>query len=230
MSKHVGEVKFLDDIKDKDLFQAKEFLTELSTALPKKCEKYFNATKEQVYIYSEIQLHTILAPIIDDISDAYLLECPTDRIKPGDSKSNSGWIDYWVLYKKNVFLMELKYSYSNIEDYTTDKKILKEWSKANEQLEDIPKVADFSVNEEPVIKIALQFNLTYDDSKLNEVYSLDNCIKIGKGIKTYLNNEGDAPNFIFNWSVDESMIKHTYEDGSEQNYPYIHLLARVYKD
>lgn len=229
MIKDIGEVKCCIDIEDEALIPAKKFLKKLSLKFPKKCRNYFDATNEQVYIFSEIQLHTILAPIIDDISDAYLLECPTDRIKPGDSKSNSGWIDYWVLYEKNVFLIELKYSFSNVEEDTTYRKILNEWSKANEQLENIPKDADFSIDKEPVTKIALQFNLTYDDSKEKEEYSLNNCIKIGNEIKSYLNSESKIPNFIFNWSVDESMIEQKY-DETVQKYPYIHLLARVYKD
>lgn len=230
--KNTHEVS-INDEGIKDFVAVKKFLTKLTSEFPEKCKKYFDVTNEQVYIFSEIQLHTILVPILDKISKAFLVECPTDRQEPNSHEIKNGWIDYWIKYDdKHIFLIELKYSFSSLKDIKSYKKIEKEWTTANKQLAYIPEDTDFSVDNEEVIKIALQFNLTYDGSKIDKNYSLKECIEVGESIKSFINDieESITPNFIFNWSVDERMIEHMYDDGTIQNYPYVHLFARVYKD
>ena len=226
---NIGEMKFTDELKDgKGIRIARSFLQDLAIGFAKKSRKYFDVTSDLPYVYTEKQLHSILIPIIDKLSEAFLVEKPTERKKVIE-KSSHGWIDYWVNYKNIIFLIELKYScngYSNISKLRNSS--LKEWINANKQLDEIPNPKAFALNNETVIKIALQFNLTYTGSKKIQEFSIEDCIEVGDKIKASMAKEKLKPDFISNWYVHEDMIgPYEFEDDYQERYPYIHMFAKI---
>lgn len=230
--RNVGNIEFIDELTDGlGIRNSRDFLTKLSIEFAKKSRNYFNITGDLPYIYREQQLHSIIIPILDNIADAHLAECPTDRTK-GSEVSSHGWIDYWVKYGNTIFLIELKHSYHGLSNTSGfRKKSLQEWETANEQLKNIPNHIDFKINpQDNVVKIALQFNTTYTGSKEEHYRSFKNCIDIGIQIKEILANDDLEPNFISNWHVHQDMlIEYEYMNGVER-YPYVHMFAKVYTD
>lgn len=226
---NIGEIEFYDEIEDGiGSRNSREFLTQLFIDFSKKCRAYFDVTGDLPYIYREQQIHSVLVPVIDNIADAILVECPTNRKERG-YESSHGWIDYWVKYGNTIFLIELKHSYNGLKSNGFKEKSQEEWKTANKQLKQIPKkdIDDFKINKKDnVVKIALQFNTTYTTAKDN-TFSFTDCENIGKKIMRSLDKNSLKPNFIAHWYIHEDMhVEYNYIKGTEQ-YPYVHMLAKL---
>jgi len=225
----IGQIEFYDEIEDGiGSRTSREFLKQLFVDFSKKCRTYFDVTGDLPYIYREQQIHSVLVPVIDNIADAILVECPTNRKDRGYDPSH-GWIDYWVKYGNTIFLIELKHSYNGLKSNGFKEKSKEEWKTANKQLKQIPKkdIDDFKINKKNnVVKIALQFNTTYTTAKDNN-FSFTECENIGKKIMRSLDVNLLKPNFIAHWHIHKDMqVEYNYTNGTEK-YPYVHMLAKL---
>jgi hypothetical protein len=227
--KKTGTVKFVNEI---DIGKNDQnyigFLEKLFTKFVKKSKAYFDVTGELPYIYRERQLHSIIVPILDSISDAILVECPTSRKYRGYDPSH-GWIDYWVKYGNTIFLIELKHSYHGLKSQKLREQSVKEWNTANDQLKQVSNrdLPDFKVDENDiVVKMALQFNVTYTTAS-KKTFSMEECDDIGENILMKSFGKKLKPNFLASWFVPEEMQKEFYWDSSDEKYPYLHMFARL---
>ena len=82
-------------------------------AFAKKCCSYVDVVGELPFIYRERQINSLVAPPIMANADAALMEHPITRKAKG--VPSHGWLDYWVLYKSTVFLIELKHAWKTLD-------------------------------------------------------------------------------------------------------------------
>ncbi len=229
-------IKVVEKVKDgKGSRNTNTFLKDLFEEFAKRSDYIFEITDGDLpYAYREKQLHSVLVPSIDYISDALIVEYPTDRKQRGRQMPSHGWIDYWVKYGNTVFLIELKHDYfglkvsrsGNENNKKLRKKTRKEWLCAIKHLEQIPKcdIEFFKCKDtKSVVKIALQFITSYTSSEDGR-YSHDECDSITKIIQDSKHPDALKPNYIASWFVPKKMQK-MYENG--ESYPYVHMVAQV---
>ena len=118
----VGNIYYLSNLKNEQGQRiANDFLTRLTNGFGKRTAKYTRMTREVPFVYRERQLHSIIAPTLDDFTDAFLMELPTRRswsVTADERISDShGWIDYWCSYRNISFLVELKHGFISSESF-----------------------------------------------------------------------------------------------------------------
>lgn len=110
---HYVEINNIDGENGK--VKAHKFLVDMHKEFAKNCIKYFDEVEDLPYIYGERQVHSTVFPAISKIATATLAEQPIERVREESKikKTSQGRIDYWVKYKNNVMLIELKHSWIN---------------------------------------------------------------------------------------------------------------------
>jgi len=214
--KNCGKIYLEDNIKDGiGKRNSKIFLNDVSIEFAKKSKQLFDMTGELIYYYREKQLHSVFVPIIDKLGDAIITEIPTIR-----NKDNYGWIDYWVKYASTIFLIELKHSYYNLQNNELRDSSLKEWQIAINQINSIKNDDIFKVNNENIIKIALNVITIYHNN--NFIPKLDI-----EEIKDKILQKTEA-DFITIWIPPIYMSELVIEwKDSIEKYPAVVIIAKV---
>lgn len=225
--REAGKMSFNDTILDgRGMRNAKKLLKDLSIEFAKRSRVFFDASGDLPYIYREMQLHSVLVPILWDTNDLVMTELPVYRLSDSDEDKQYGWVDYLVKKGNTIFLIELKHSYFGYKSNKLRKSSSKAWEKAIEQINKIDDPTQFKIkNSDSVVVIALNVITTYSshDFKTN---SMDECKEI-YGEKIEKTFDSEKPNFVANWSVHKDMLEnYEYMNGNEC-YPYVHIIAKV---
>ena len=225
--REAGKMSFNDNIDDgQGMRNAKKFLKDLSVEFAKRSRMFFDASDNDLpYIYREKQLHSILVPLLWDISDVVMTEAPTHRLSDSDKEEKFGWIDYWVKKGTTIFLIELKHSYFGYSSNKLRDSSLQKWKDALEQIEKISDPESFAKSEN-VVKIALNVITTYTSSSI-ESNSIEECKDIYQRIENTFEKEKEKPDFVANWSVHNDMLLDYEYDNGRECYPYVHIIAKV---
>ena len=225
--REAGKMSFNDTIMDgAGRRNAKKLLKDLSIEFAKRSRVFFDASGDLPYIYREMQLHSILVPILWDTNDLVMTELPVDRLSDIDKDKQYGWVDYLVKKGNTIFLIELKHSYFG---YTSDKlrkSSLNEWKTAIDQINNIDNPKQFKIhNNDNIVAIALNIITTYS-SNFDKSNSIEESVKIyNDKIKQTLGSE--KPNFVANWSVHKDMLENYEYINGHECYPYVHIIAKV---
>lgn len=229
-----GSIYEINNIKDGDGKRiAHRFLNNVSNRFAKECKLFYNEVGDLPYIYSERQVHSALFPAIQKVSDVTFLEQPIDRKRMiGKKKDGHGWVDYWVKYGQNVFLIELKHSwlsYKNVKLNAYDNKAT--WKELLMQLKSIKNsdarfLADKSCN---VIKMGLMVMPLYSNSKKEESGHLNK--RDALEMLNSVQHELDADWSCF-WHAPKTILTESfpyYEDGKKaySKYPGIILASCI---
>lgn len=209
---------------------SRDFLRKLLKRIVKRSTKYYDETREHVFIYRERQLHSVVCPSIADITSSYLMENPLTR-KPAGEEEYRGNVDYWISYRNYSFLMELKHAYFAYRNANNPRKsITEKFVRAMEQLRSIRKdeCRDLTINK-GLIKIVLQAVVFYKGSK--DPILKDNLKnKDFKNLfKKMMNNTEleRKSNLRSLWVLNERLVEEVEYKNSFEIYPAVAFVGHV---
>ena len=137
-----------------------------------------------------------------------------------------GWIDFWVLYRNNVFLIEFKHAWSLFHSKKCPSWILDSWAKA---VKDVRTVSKESMNEMDLGKSRL-FELAMMTVRLEQrsktlakvrVISEKEAVQQVTKLCESLN---PVPSWIICWSLREELQREPIEwQDKYWNYPAMYL-------
>lgn len=205
---------------------APKFLDEFHNKYIKQCNKYFRATEDIPFNYSELRMHSFMIPALDLASDAVFAEQPINK------NGRSGRVDYLVLSGNQLYLIELKHSWLSYNSGNATNTTVKRWENALSDLNDVSWENAFSLFSgiTTVAKIALMVVPLYDSSKnLNDLaaksYGLDNILE---KYETFSGQLKPKANWSSIWAVKTKMAKpQQFKSGSYERYPAVALFANI---
>lgn len=126
----VGKTCVLNDIPKGPAYKdTAVFLDSFNNKFVRQCDNYFKAAGEIPLTYSEKRWQSIMLLSLDKISDAVFPEYPMSK------KNSHGWVDYLVLSKNHIYLIELKISRLNFYG-SLRKEEARKWKNSIMDLED----------------------------------------------------------------------------------------------
>lgn len=116
-TKGIGNVAFHSSVQGKGKAQTDRLFEGLIKGFAKQSVNYINHTSEAPFAYTERQMGALIIPILDELSDAMLIEHPITRKHDRRSEQiddHHGYIDYWIQKGQFQYVIELKHSFENI--------------------------------------------------------------------------------------------------------------------
>jgi len=215
----------------------KKFLESLFANVVNQSTKYMDSVSEAPYCFTEKQLHSIFAPSIAKLTDAFLMEQPISRQwskkKKLDMSDSHGWLDYWCRYQGYDYFIELKHNYDAFSTDTIKDRLIRNWDLMNNQLAVVKNDAkSFSQNSKGVFLVSLHFITVYETCSIKkDPSSLDNKKRIRDIQQNYFNSEKlkPSPNWSALWIVPNQYIKSTMKELSVnvEYYPSIMIIANI---
>lgn len=227
---NVGKINISDTIKDgQGMRIATDFMRKLTTAFAKQSSKYINAISDAPFAYHEKQLHSILAPAISTITDAFLMEQPIERLltkkRDQTEKNYAGWLDYWCRYREIDLFIELKHDFDDLKTKTIEKRATTNWKDMKTQLESLKKEAkDFSEYCKGVLLISLHVVTIYDIQENEIDIDYEKLIEI----QNRYCNKFDS-NWSGLWILHRDLYNESHNEDLKQYYPGVMLIARISK-
>ncbi len=229
----VGNIYYSSKLKDGQGQRiANDFLTRLANGFARRTAKYIRATGEVPFVFRERQLHSIIAPTLDDFTDAFLMELPTKRswsLTADERNSDShGWIDYWCSYRNISFLVELKHGFISGKTGQLRKYVKEEWETAILQLDAIEDEAKLQGQcSKGALRIAVHVLPLFES-----------CSQVGKkpdqDLKKLLEIQQRAmeelerkPNWSAMWKIHEGIVGPYEYSNAIEFYPGVLLVANV---
>lgn len=216
----------------------KDFLKELSIDFVKKSSRYITFVGESPFYYRERQIHSILTPVLYDLTDACLYELPMQRNwskNKSKQRDSHGWCDYWCSYRGVDFFIEVKHSYVAY-GVTVKNKIpqttLKYWYEANKQLSVIRKDIRKQMMDDSKGGIFLTLHIVpiYNTAKSKDKveYNSETLVDIQQ---LALDKFYPKPNWSFVWNLNPTLLdksKEIINDGEKTvRYPAVLIVGRA---
>jgi hypothetical protein len=215
---------------------ASDFMEKVLLGFAKQSAKYINAVSEAPFSYSERQLHSVLAPVISDIAEAFLMEHPMERKWEIENESTlesyTGFLDYWCRYRGIDMFIELKHDRDSYKNNLIRKEAKLNWDYMNNfQLERVKNEAKrFSEHSKGVLLIALHAFTVYEtlpnskDSMAGE--DIDTLIS---SQLNYFNNLEPKPNWSGLWVIHRDLFDRCTRDyeNKKSYFPGVILVAKI---
>lgn len=211
---------------------SRDFLTNLVTSIVKRSTAYFDDTGDNIFIYREKQLHSVVCPSIADLTNGYVMEHPLTR-KPAGEDEYSGFVDYWINYRNYSFAMEMKHRYfAYRKSDQPNQKISSVFNSAINQLNNIRKeqCRDLMWFNRGLIKIALQTIVFYQSSQDDIVQDELKNQDFKKIFKQLIRNTdlNEKSNFRSLWLPSEGLIKSVEYNNGFEIYPAVAFVGKVF--
>ena len=134
--RNLGKTNIINKIGDGEGRRiASDFMDKVLIGFAKQSAKYINAVYEAPFVYSEKQLHSVLAPVISNIAETFLMEHPLERKWEIESEptfeSYTGSLDYWCRYRGLDLFIELKHDRDAYKNDNIRQEAHKNWKKMN---------------------------------------------------------------------------------------------------
>ncbi len=210
---------------------SRDFLKRLIFNIVKRSAAYFDETGDNIFIYREKQLHSVVCPSIADVTPGYVMEHPLTR-KPAGEDEYSGHVDYWINYRNYSYVMELKHSYFAYKNADAPRQgISDKFNFAIKQLNSVRKdeCRYLSDDSKGLIKIALQAIVVYqssqDDIVLDDLKEWD----FKKTFKQLIINTDlkNKSNFRSIWLLNETLIESVWYANGFEIYPAIAFVGNI---
>jgi len=222
-------------INDTTEMKAQELLTALLKKVIKKAGKYACQVDDSIFAYSEKQLNTVFCPALGSINCNFIAEYPLKRTHKVKEKefTLTGFLDYWISYKKCSFLLELKQGFFSLRDDVDAELLRSNFKVAIKQLNDIGlnERKELQSNDKELIGIALEVVTFYQS--LKDKNTIDS-----QGIKEKYNDlrqkfkddtEIDALNLESIWYPKEELVKDIKYSGNSFVIPAVAFLGKIVK-
>lgn len=182
-----------------------------------------------LFVYGERQINSVVLPAIYEISDAVFVEQPITRLKNRKTKEEgSGLIDFWVMYGRNVFLIEMKHAWMSSKTIDKRQDLENKWINVNEQINEITdaQAKELAYGKLKPLKISILVAPLYESSK-DEKKLVPKVKEDLTEIIDEFNSLVPKPNFLSVWNLPAKMQgPYEYDDYSEL-YSNVVLAARV---
>ncbi len=219
-------IAFTDVEKGPASIAAPRFLDKFHDKYIKQCYKYFNATEDIPFNYSEMRMHSVMIPALDKVSDAVFVEQYINK------KGRAGRVDYLVLSGNQVYLIELKHSWLSFNSGNATVATNKKWQNAFTDLKAVSWEEAFSIFPEvrTVAKVALMVVPLYNRSKnlkklANQSYTLE---RIFEKYRSFSDQLSPKPGWMGIWAVKPQMAKPIItKDHYYECYPAVALFACI---
>ena len=234
----IGKLRISNKIEKKDgMLVTSDLLEKVIKEFIKKTVKAMDVIGDCPFAVKERQIHSILAPSISNVVDAFEMETKVDRnwrsVCEQDNDSH-GWLDYWCYYRNRSFFIELKHDYiSYVRKGITDS-LKNGWDTAIKQLQAITENAKYSASDcEGTVRISLSIvPIYYRVSETKEIkVNEDEMIKIQDNLMDNLGGANTKPNWSALWMLHEnySKVQNEYIHGLESyRYPGLIFCAYVF--
>ncbi len=208
----------------------KSFLSGVVERVAIRTTEYFDETGDYVFRYKERQIHSVLCPAIADVTPSYLIEHPLER-KPVGEEKYRGHVDYWAMYRRLSYLIELKHAFQAYSEDTPRKSICKKFSRAIRQLKDVrtDECEYLCGDNKKLLKIALETVTFYKGSKVKEKLTdikdseIIDCYNSLKKSRS-LNNM----NIYALWLADKRMTQPFEYSNCFEIYPAVAFFAKIF--
>jgi hypothetical protein len=208
------------------------FLKSAMNDFVESCGQYFKIMQEFPFIFGERQTNSILLPSFSRVSKIAFIENPVSRKK--GRKNASGRLDYWILYKNAVILMEVKQTWISYNSCKVRKELINLWNSALSQLSKIPDqdCKDLVGDAKESYQIGLVILPAYINS-INKTNLHPIPIDEIKNQSSIINNEvlqslRPQPNLYFNWAMSTKLQKvQSYDEDDNEIYPLISAFSYV---
>lgn len=167
VSKSTGKEKFYK--------VGREFVIELLSGMAKLAVKYYESDFiDFPYLYGEMQLASLILPTLSRMSKgAVMSEVPIQRdrhLKNVELNNTSGRLDYWCVYEKFSFCIEVKHSFDAFRNKITRQEDIDDWEYMNTvQLKSLDKeLKKWKDGTKGRIRIGLHFITSYTQKELTE--------------------------------------------------------------
>jgi len=233
-----GDFHFQTTLKDGEGIRIiKRFLEDLSKGFGKKSREFHDVVGVHSFVYRERQLHSILAPVFFDITDAFLMESPVNRQwsetseEKHDGQDSHGWVDYWCLHKDYNYYIELKHDFISYRSGKVRTIAIKNWEKACLQLDALKdEIEDQKEVAKGIFRIVLHVMpvfITGSKEALEKV-RFEKLELIRTGVIEDISVER-KPNWSCLWIPYEDIQGPFQYTNNEESYPGIFLFAHVAK-
>lgn len=237
-----GYVGIVDQPSDGRLMRtARKFLRDTAEHFARVSATYCDIVGEPPFTYSERQIHSTLFPAIARAADAVFVEHPVQRrqmrasrdrcrTQPESGGSSYGWVDYWVLCRSTVFLVEVKHTFRGVAACGPTLRLNRPWNEAIGQIEAITddEALDLATEANRVAKIALMVMPAYASSRsvgLLEVVNRDDALE--HHMETCSSMEL-PPDWSAVWSLHERLqTAYLVRNGSWELYPWVSFAAAI---
>lgn len=231
--RNCGKLRIIDDISDDHGSRIlRDFMFQLAENFARKAANYMRLVQESPFAYSERQASSLLAPALSEIADAFLMEFPTKRKDKKLDYDTHGWIDFWALYRKIDFYIELKHSYYSFLGRSITSKTDRRWKNVNQQVKDCRKDLLITPDSRGFITLPIQIIPVYESRPENvsslAVKKYQELLDIHKHIHDTLSPN---PNWSAMWMIHEDLVQNSFHYGENglEYYPALLLLSRFDK-
>jgi hypothetical protein len=234
--KNRGKVNRINKITDGiGMRVANKFLTNLVKKFAKQSTQYIQGTNEAPYSFGEKQIHSILAPAISQLSHLMLMESPInrkwDKRKRNSQEPYTGFLDYWVRYKKIDFFIEVKMDTDSYQSETTRKDLKQHWhNMIHNQLAPLKHEAKSSAEwSKGVVLSGLHIIPIREHAESSK--GAENHEELLKIQKRYMKSLEPKPDWSALWIIPKSLVECSndeYENKDKADfYPAVLFLAYI---
>jgi hypothetical protein len=237
-----GYVGIVDQPSDGRLMRtARRFLRDTVEQFARVSTTYCDVVGEPPFTYSERQIHSTLFPAIARAADAVFVEHPVQRkqarahrgrcrTQPGSDGSSHGWVDYWVLCRSTVFLVEVKHAFRGAAACGPTIRLNRPWNEAIGQIEAITddEAFDLATEANRVAKVALMVIPAYAGSQsVERLEKVNRDAALERHMETCSSME-PHPDWSAVWSLhDRLQATYLVRNGSQELYPWVSFAAAI---
>jgi len=232
--RNAGYIFERDDLTDGiGIRKSREFLKELTKTFANSCVAFHGAVGQLPFVEKERQVHSALLPALSKIADAVMVEHPVSRENGKQAENTHGWLDYWVLKEKQIFLIELKHAWFSVRTGKVRNDHHDTWTTATKQIASIGRsqLDNLSWADQRVIKIAMMIMPCFISSSAPENlknFSGDDSKELLDSIIDGLDHPNNVkPNWSCLWSLHKNLRgPYQYSDRHEL-YPAVAIVSLV---
>jgi hypothetical protein len=236
----IGQFQCINSLEGKYASDIESLLERLVEGTASKIANYYKITKDIMFLYGERTLSSAIAPTLDELGEAFLMECPTKRKSvekmDQDPKTKPGreGLDYWVLFHNIDILFEAKCEFLNWKTQLITEYIIESWENAHMQLESIKDESlEIIVTEgsKENLKVALMlvpiWETTNEDSDSILYQSNEELKKLFDIQESLVLNLKPEPNWSMCWRFNNEMVGPHEIGGKKESYAGLVFVAHV---
>lgn len=228
-----GDLRVIDTLNDGEGIRIlKNFLYDFSLKMAELSLKHADIVGFPPFIYRERQLHTIIAPIFHELTEAFLMESPVIRewnsLNDEIYSDSHGWVDYWCLVKKYNYYIELKHGFISYKSKSLNQKTRIEWEKAHDQLNVIQNEIEIQKDyAKGIFRIALHILPIYYRDNKETIFYDENKSKFIQEKAFDEISATNKPNWSCLWQLNDNHNK-IYSFGErKEKFPAVLILANI---
>ena len=229
--------------KEKFYKVGREFVIDLLSGMAKFAIKYYESGFiDFPYLYGERQLTSLILPTLSHISKgAVMSELPIKRdrhLKNCELNNASGRLDYWCVYEKFSFVIEVKHSFDAFRNnQITCQEDIDEWEYMNTvQLKSLDKeLRKWKDGTKGRIRIGLHFITSYTQKELSEDQLISAIKQYKKDIPSMLERlysdfgqgkKSTTPDVIACWMPPQEVV---LANDTKSSFPGFIVMAKLFR-